>query len=218
MLPSLSALIALQSIDGAAEASRRRLAELPKAEQAIDASIAAATGEVEAARAGLKESQTARRALEKDVAAVDARLSRFDDHKAVVKTNQEYTALLHEIATAKSEKDGIEERILVLMEDADRLAADLNAADTRLAAARHDGDQRRAALLSERAALDAELVRLVSAARRPAGEDRAACPRDLRTVAQGPPRCGGRADGRRDLLGLSRPPAPARHPDDSTQR
>jgi uncharacterized protein len=160
MLPSLSALISLQSIDGAAEASRRRLAELPKAEQAIDASIAAATGEVEAARAGLKESQTARRALEKDVAAVDARLSRFDDHKAVVKTNQEYTALLHEIATAKSEKDGIEERILVLMEDADRLAADLNAADTRLAAARHDGDQRRAALLSERAALDAELVRL----------------------------------------------------------
>ena len=50
MLPSLTALIALQSIDSAAEASRRRLAELPKAEQAIDADVATAMREVDAAR------------------------------------------------------------------------------------------------------------------------------------------------------------------------
>ena len=55
--------------------------------------------------------KAARRALEKDVAVVDARLSKFEDHKAAVKTNQEYTALLHEIATAKSEKDAVEEHL-----------------------------------------------------------------------------------------------------------
>jgi predicted nucleic acid-binding Zn-ribbon protein len=162
MLPSLTALIALQSLDSAAEASRRRLAELPKAEESINASIAAATSDVDAAHGRLQEAQTARRALEKDVAAVDARLSRFDDHKAVVKTNQEYTALLHEIATAKSEKDALEERILVLMEDADRLAADLKAAGSRLAQITRDGEQSRATLGSERAALDAELSRLAA--------------------------------------------------------
>jgi predicted nucleic acid-binding Zn-ribbon protein len=160
MLPSLTALIALQSIDSAAEASRKRLADLPRVEQAIDADIAAAMGEAAAARARLQESQTARRALEADVAAVDARLSRFDDHKAVVKTNQEYTALLHEIATAKSEKDGIEERILVFMEDADRLGAELKAADARLAQVKREGDQARATLGTERIALEAELARL----------------------------------------------------------
>jgi predicted nucleic acid-binding Zn-ribbon protein len=77
-----------------------------------------------------------------------------------VKTNQEYTALLHEIATAKSEKDAIEERILILMEEADRLAADLKAAESRLAQVTREGDQSRASLRSERATLDAELTRL----------------------------------------------------------
>ncbi len=160
MLPSLSALISLQSIDDAAEASRRRLAELPKAEHAIDADIAAAAAEVETTRIRLHESQAARRAMEKDVSAVDVRLARFEDHKAAVKTNHEYTALLHEIATAKAEKDGIEDRILVLMDDADHLAADVKAAESRLAQMKREGDRTRATLASERTMLDAELARL----------------------------------------------------------
>jgi predicted nucleic acid-binding Zn-ribbon protein len=160
MLPDLSALIALQSIDSAAEASRKRLAELPEAEREIDAGIAAAARAVDAAKARAQESQTARRALEKDVAGVDSRLARFDDHKAAVKTNQEYTALLHEIATAKAEKDGLEERILVLMEEADRLAAELKAAEAALASATRDAGAAKAKLGDERRMLEAELARL----------------------------------------------------------
>lgn len=160
MLPSLAALVALQSLDSAADAARRRLAELPVAEQALDARIAAAAGGVEAAKATLVESQNARRALEKDVAAIDTRLSRFDDHKAAVKTNQEYTALLHEIATAKTEKDAVEERILLLMEDADRLAADLKTAEAALAAAKRESEGVRKSLTAERGTLEAELARL----------------------------------------------------------
>jgi predicted nucleic acid-binding Zn-ribbon protein len=157
MLASLTSLIALQSTDTAADASRRRLAELPKAEQDVDARIAAATRAVDAAKAKVQESSTARRALEKDVAAVDARLARFDDHKAAVKTNQEYTALLHEIATAKTEKDSLEERILVLMEEADALSALVKSAEETLAQAKRDGAAARAAFAAERAALEAEV-------------------------------------------------------------
>src|SRR6185503_15868034 len=135
------------------------LADLPKAEDAINARIAAAASGADAARTRLQDGQTARRALEKDVAAVDARLSRFDDHKAAVKTNQEYTALLHEIATAKTEKDGIEEKILLLLEEADGLAADLKAAEGQLAQVTREGDEARAALGAERAALEAEMAR-----------------------------------------------------------
>jgi len=160
MLTSLAALVALQSIDSAADASRRRLAELRKAEQAVDATIAAAKGEVDAAKGRWQEGQTARRALEKDVAGVDARLTRFDEHKAAVKTNQEYTALLHEIATAKGEKDRLEEQILVLMEDADSLAADVKRAEAELARVSKEGDQTRAGLAAERTALEAELAQL----------------------------------------------------------
>lgn len=160
MLSSLAALIALQSIDSAAEASRKRLAELPEAEREIEAGVAAAAADVDAAKARLHDSHAARRALEKDVAGVDSRLARFEEHKAAVKTNQEYTALLHEIATAKAEKDAIEERILILMEEGDRLAADVKAAEAVLAGSKRDGDAARARMAAERGTLESELARL----------------------------------------------------------
>lgn len=162
MSPVLSALIALQSLDSAADTARKRLAELPAAEQAIERTVAAAREAVESVKARLHENRQAHRALEKDVALVDSRLARFDDHKAAVKTNQEYTALLHEIATAKSEKDALEEKILLLMDEADTLAAALTSAETALAGATSQGEQTRVALAAERAALDSELARLAA--------------------------------------------------------
>jgi len=160
MLASLSGLIALQSIDSAIHACRRRLTELPAAEQQLVTRITAAAAEVESAKARLQENQLARRTLEKDVAAVDVRLSRFDDHKAAVKTNQEYTALLHEIATAKTEKDAIEERILLLMEEADARVAEVKSSEAGLASANREAEAGRSALAAEQKALSAEMDRL----------------------------------------------------------
>jgi len=160
--PALTALIALQALDSAAEAARKRLADLPVAEQAIAAALAAARGTADAVKARIQENQGARRALEKDIAGVDTRLARFDDHKAAVKTNHEYTALLHEITTAKSEKDAIEERLLVLMEDGDALAAELKAADAAFKGEQAKADQARAAIGTERTQLDAEVARLAT--------------------------------------------------------
>src|SRR5262245_44418449 len=133
---------------------------MPAAEQTIAASLAAARGVVDAAKASIQENTQGRRALEKDVAAVDSRLAKFDDHKAAVKTNQEYTALLHEIATAKTEKDAIEEKILLLLEAADGLTADLKREETALADAKKTGQTARAALATERQELEREIARL----------------------------------------------------------
>jgi hypothetical protein len=162
MTPVLASLIALQHLDTAAEVARRRLAELPAAAQQLAAAVAAAADAVTGAKARMAENNTARRELEKQVAAVDSRLSRFDDHKAAVKTNQEYTALLHEIATARAEKDALEEQILLTMEQADRLAAELASAETTLADTTREGRAARAALEAERQALEAEIDRLTA--------------------------------------------------------
>jgi predicted nucleic acid-binding Zn-ribbon protein len=160
--PTLSALIALQALDSAAETLRKRLADMPAAEQAISSAVEAARGAVDAAKAQIQENNQSRRALEKEIAGVDTRLARFDDHKAAVKTNHEYTALLHEIATAKAEKDAIEERLLVLMEEGDALAAGLKAAERGLADEDGRGRKARAALDAERGNADNELARLSS--------------------------------------------------------
>jgi predicted nucleic acid-binding Zn-ribbon protein len=158
--PALSALIALQHLDSTADAARRRLADLPAAEQAIAAGIATARGGVDAAKARIQENALARRALDKDIAGVDVRLARFDDHKAAVKTNQEYTALLHEISVAKGEKTAIEDKLLVLMEEAEALAAQQKSAEAALAAKTSEGEKDRAALAADRKTLEAEIARL----------------------------------------------------------
>lgn len=160
MSPELSALIALQALDSATDTARKRLAALPAAEEAITAATASAQAAVEAVKAKLQDNQQARRALEKDVAGVDTRLARFEDHKAAVKTNVEYTALLHEIATAKAEKEAIEERILLLMEVADALTAEQKAAEAELKSRVAGGQATRAALAAEQKQIEAELERL----------------------------------------------------------
>jgi predicted nucleic acid-binding Zn-ribbon protein len=162
MSPVLASLVALQSLDSAADTARKRLAELPASERAIEQQLSAARETVESVKAKQQENRQAHRTLEKDVALVDTRLARFDDHKAAVKTNQEYTALLHEIATAKAEKDAIEERILILMDAADGLAAELQAAEAALAETARQGGEARAGLVAERDTLEAELARLAA--------------------------------------------------------
>lgn len=169
MVQALEALVALQALDTAADMARRRLAELPAAEQIIAQRVDEAAALVDTVKNRLQQNQQARRTLDKDVAAVDVRLARFDDHKAAVKTNQEYTALLHEIATAKGEKDAIEDRILVLMEEADGLAAELKAAESGLVQAKKDGDLERAALGTERTSLEQELSRIAAERKRQVG-------------------------------------------------
>ena len=160
MLPALSSLIALQALDTAADALRKRLSDIPATEEALVAALEAARGAVDTAKAGIHDNTQTRRALEKDVAVVDTRLARFDDHKAAVKTNQEYTALLHEIATAKAEKDAIEERLLISMEEGDTLAAAFKNAERALAEEVARGKDARAALDAERTQTETELERL----------------------------------------------------------
>jgi len=158
--PALTALKTLQALDSAAESARKRIAELPAAEQAISAHLAASKAAGDAVKARLQQNAEARRALEKDIAAVDTRLARFDDHKAAVKTNHEYTALLHEISTAKTEKDAIEERLLILMDESDGIARELKASDAALKEEQGKSQSALAALGQERQTLDAELARL----------------------------------------------------------
>ncbi len=135
---------------------------MPAAEQALATALAGARAGVDAVKSRVQENNQARRELEKNVATVDARLAKFEDHKAAVKTNQEYTALLHEIATFRGEKDAIEERLLMLMEEGDALAAEQKAAERALAEETDRGTTAKAALAVDRADIEKELERLSS--------------------------------------------------------
>ena len=150
----------MHSLDSAAASERKRLGEIPSAEQALAEAVTAARSVADGLKARLQDNNDKRRALEKEVSVVDSHLARFDNHKAAVKTNHEFTALLHEISVAKADKDRLEEQQLVLMEEADGIAADLKTAERALADEVKRADAARAQLDTERQQIEADLTRL----------------------------------------------------------
>lgn len=132
---------------------RRRIAEIPALQEAMAARLSERQAAVTAARERLADNQSARRDIEKDVAAVQARLSRYKDQLMEVKTNKEYQAMQHEIASAQDAIRAHEDRILEQMEEAEGFAAALKTAEAEL-------KQQEAAISAERTVLDAEAVAL----------------------------------------------------------
>jgi predicted nucleic acid-binding Zn-ribbon protein len=158
MNSDLERLIALQRLDSAADDARRRLAEEPEREKALEARLEAASAAVAAAKAQLTENQAARRAVEKDVAVHQGRLSKFREQAMAVKTNQEYHAIQHEIAFAQTEIKNLEDKILEQMMAADEISAGFKRAEATLSSEQKAVDADRKAIAAEaiemRAALD----------------------------------------------------------------
>lgn len=162
MLAALSVLIELQALDSALEAARKRLADFPAAEKLSSQQVATATAGLDAAKGALNDSTAARKLVEKDVAGVDTRMARFEEHKAAVKTNEQFHALQHEMEMGKQEKAVLEERVLEMMMDADALAEKVKAAEGVLAQANAALKAMQAEHAKDKAVLEAEIAALMA--------------------------------------------------------
>jgi predicted nucleic acid-binding Zn-ribbon protein len=149
MHADLEHLIQLQDLDLRAERDRRRVAEIPVAQAALEARIAERTAALDTVRQRIAACQGARREIEKDLAAVQGRLSKFKNQLMEVKTNKEYQAMQKEISVAEQEVSDQETRLLERMEEADSLAMELKAAEAALKAEQTE-------VAGERRTLDAE--------------------------------------------------------------
>lgn len=149
MLPDLERLIRLQRLDNATVETRRAVAGVPERMAALEARLQASRTRAEGARRQQEEARKSRREVEKRLGEVQGRLTRFRDQLMAVKTNKEYTAMQHEIATAEGEVARLEDTILEHMLQADELDAAVDAAE------RADREES-AAVERERAELDEE--------------------------------------------------------------
>ena len=150
----LQHLVRLQQLDSDIESARRRIADIPSIQQALDDRLAEQHTAVAAIKQRLADSQTARREIEMEVASIQSRLSKYKDQLMEVKTNKEYQAMQKEIGTAEESVRAHEDRILERMEEADTLSADLKAAEIELKRQEADVAQERTALQEEAAALE----------------------------------------------------------------
>jgi len=153
MNTDLTRLIRLQQLETAADEARRRIADHPARIQALDARLQGARDGLADIKARFATAGEKRRAEEKEVAGVQTRLAKYKDQLLEVKTNREYTAMLHEIETAQNDIRTREDRILEIMMESDELNAGVKKSEGELKAAEKE-------IAAERSVLDTEMVGL----------------------------------------------------------
>lgn len=171
MSPDLERLIKLQQLETTIAEAKAAIAAHPQRLAEADARLDEAKRAVEAAKEQLKTNQEARRALEKDVAVYQGRLTKFKDQLSAVKTNREYQAMQHEIATAQSDLGSVEEKVLERMVEADVLAVDVKKAEAAQAVQQKEIDTAKKEMVQDLATEEARLAR--------ATENKAALIKDL---------------------------------------
>jgi uncharacterized protein len=157
MSPDLQRLIKLQQLESTIADARATIATHPQRLADADARLNESKQAVETAKSRLKDNQEARRNLEKDVAVYQGRLTKFKDQLSLVKTNKEYQAMQHEIATAQSDLGAVEEKVLERMLEADTIAADLKRAEAALATRQKEIDAEKKELTEELASVETSL-------------------------------------------------------------
>jgi hypothetical protein len=157
MSPDLQRLIKLQQLESTIADARATIAAHPQRLADADARLNESKQALDAVKARLKDNQDARRNLEKDVAVYQGRLTKFKDQLSLVKTNKEYQAMQHEIATAQSDLGAVEEKMLERMLEADTIAADVKRAEGVLATRLKEIDAEKKALTAELASVEASL-------------------------------------------------------------
>lgn len=160
MNSDLQHLIHLQDLELNAERIRRRVADLPQVQAALDERIARHTAALDDVKARLAANQAARREIEKDLAAVQGRLTKYKDQLMEVKTNKEYQAMQTEIGVAEQNVRSHEDRLLERMMETDALAAEAKAAEQALKAEQAEVAREKQTLDAEKTALAAELHRI----------------------------------------------------------
>lgn len=128
----LRTLIDLQALDTRIAGLERQLEAVPQRIQTIRDTTQQARLEVDRLRARLDEVKKETRAKEKELDYQASQRAKCEAKLYEVKTNKEYSAVLAEIETLKTEKARIEEEILSLMEAQERIAREIAEAEARL--------------------------------------------------------------------------------------
>jgi uncharacterized protein len=167
MNPVLEGMIQLQRAESELRRVQTLLLEIPRQKADLETQLAAERSRLEQARAALQASQKARRDREAGLKDLEGKRSKYKGQLMEVKTNKEYTAMLHEIEGVEKEIRGIEDQILVEMEKAESLDLEVRAEEVafkKIEQRHHEEmgvlDQRARALATEAEARKAERDRV----------------------------------------------------------
>jgi predicted nucleic acid-binding Zn-ribbon protein len=155
--------ITIAKIDAALGADRLALQRLPQEIAAIDKSVTELDAAEQKAHDEMEEMKKRRRDVEKKLREHEDHLKKSRGQTSMVKTNEEYTALLKEISNLEKAVSDEEETLLILMDGIETAEKDTAAK----AAAIKSG---RDAKLGEKKRLEAEIIRVQGESKKLAAE------------------------------------------------
>lgn len=171
--PALEALLILQERDVKRLGLEAQLKAVPGDISQVERKIAAEKAAIDGARDEVRELETKKKLLESEIGSVEDKLARYKTQQSLVKKNDEYQALGHEIETAEKEigdLEGCELEVMYAIDEAKRKFATAEAA----LKANISGHESRIRLLRERETSLAEELKSVqaevAASRTPVGE------------------------------------------------
>ena len=156
MNPVLEKLIRLQRAESDWRRAETARAEIPRRQAEVEADLAQEKARLDAARTALEASGKSRRKLEGELQDLEGKRSRYKGQLMEVKTNKEYTAMLHEIESVEREIRTREDQILEEMEKSEALTAEVKREEGALKIAEERTRAQLKALDEEGRRLDAE--------------------------------------------------------------
>jgi len=119
MNPDLERLVELERTEREISRLQQEVASLPGRMAAIEQKLAQSKARLDAARARIKEDESNKRKHEAEIQAQQGKISKYREQSLEVKTNEQYKALMHEVAFAEKGIRAAEDKILELMLDSE---------------------------------------------------------------------------------------------------
>jgi len=157
VLPELDALLELQRRDSALQETGKRRDELPKRREALRTALALAKAALDSAKKDLEAARLARRGFEKEVEGFQSEIAKLERQLLDVKTNQEYTAMRHQIEAVKTKRSDAETRILESYDREEAIGVAMKGAEKKVAEEEARLKQGEAALDQEKAEIEKAL-------------------------------------------------------------
>jgi uncharacterized protein len=159
--PSIRSLIALQDIELKVTSLKKQISENPAKIQAVRNELDQLRKDHQERAQRAQELGKTRRTKEGEVELMRTKLSRLREQLMAVKTNKEYTAMLHEIQMAEDQIRGEEDKILEIMEQVELQEGDLKRAEKEFQARTAELENRAKQMEASIPGLEAEVSALI---------------------------------------------------------
>ena len=121
MKQSFELLWALQQLDTELRTLSEKLSQIPSRVNDLKRAAAAMKAELDQAKVDILEHKKQYKLCELDLRGTEERVAGYSVQLYSAKTNEQYKAFLKEIETQKKQKNSIEDRMIVLMEETEAL-------------------------------------------------------------------------------------------------